>query len=143
MINFGKFSLWLVAALIGFALGATYALIAVLADELFGPKSIALKYAIFQSSSVLGTLLCSRLIVGNLYDLEAGRANRTCLGMHCFRSSFNIISGCGLFAVIASFVLARRSEKTYSILSHCSGATVRTSLRQENDQDTERPRRQS
>ncbi|XP_068646640.1 protein NUCLEAR FUSION DEFECTIVE 4-like [Aristolochia californica] len=93
-------SLYIGSILIGMGYGVRLAVTVPVASELFGLKYYGLLYNILILNLPLGSFLFSGLLAGFLYDAEATQTvggGNTCIGGHCYRLVFIIMT-------IASFV---------------------------------------
>jgi len=110
----GEPALMPVAAILGLANGGIYALQAVLTEELFGPKDLALKYSCSMVAGCLGSLCFNEFLAGRTYDAAARRQGReVCLGSDCFEVYFYANAVCAGLACCSIIMLALRSRITY------------------------------
>eukprot|EP00931_Biecheleriopsis_adriatica_P105440 TRINITY_DN80002_c0_g1_i1.p1 TRINITY_DN80002_c0_g1~~TRINITY_DN80002_c0_g1_i1.p1 ORF type:complete len:518 (-),score=72.57 TRINITY_DN80002_c0_g1_i1:61-1614(-) len=117
-LHLGAWTLGLVSGGIGFAIGGTFALQAVVVEEIFGPKDMPLKYSFLYMAATIGSLLISDLLAGRIYDAAAREQGKeVCLGGACFNLSFIIAGVACLLATIGGAVVAIRSRKTYRCLN--------------------------
>eukprot|EP00913_Durusdinium_trenchii_P000921 g852.t1 len=91
LLHLGEALLAVSAALVGFALGGSFALQAVLVEEVFGPK------------------------VRAPWAQKQGRA--ICLGARCFGVTFTVTATCNFLAALAILTVALRASHTYAILN--------------------------
>lgn len=116
LISWQSSTLSLATAVIGFCLGGTFALQAVVIAEIFGPANIAVKYSFVIAAASIGSLTFGDLLAGTLYDAEAKRQghHEVCEGPECFRKAFVVCSVfCGLACASGVFVTLR-SRRAYA-----------------------------
>ncbi|CAJ1381361.1 unnamed protein product [Effrenium voratum] len=73
LLQLGEVMLAPAAGLVGFGLGGSFALQAVVIEEIFGPKEMPVKYSCVFTAACVGSLVLSDLLAGCLYDAEAER----------------------------------------------------------------------
>ncbi|XP_038882767.1 protein NUCLEAR FUSION DEFECTIVE 4-like [Benincasa hispida] len=126
LISFGvPTSLYFASVIIGFCFGAQWPLIFAIVSELFGLKYYATLYSISGIASPVGSYIFNVKVAGYLYDQEARKqmaaiglksvAGRdlACVGVHCYRLAFLIISAATVFGCVVSFILVLRTWKFY------------------------------
>ncbi|CAE7461052.1 MCH1 [Symbiodinium pilosum] len=114
VLQIGEGFLGFSAAAVGFALGGTFALQAVVVEEIFGPEEMPIKYSYCFTAASVGSLLLSDLLAGWLYDAAAEHQGQSvCLGTSCFGVTFAVTAlGCAAAALSVAAV-AIRSRGTY------------------------------
>ncbi|CAK9074958.1 unnamed protein product [Durusdinium trenchii] len=118
LLHLGEALLAVSAALVGFALGGSFALQAVLVEEVFGPKEMPIKYSYIFCAPFIGSMVMSDLLAGFLYDMEAQKQGRAiCLGARCFGVTFTVTATCNFLAALAILTVALRASHTYAILN--------------------------
>ncbi|CAE7357472.1 NFD4 [Symbiodinium natans] len=117
LLELGEDFLGFSAAAVGFALGGTFALQAVVIEEIFGPEEMPVKYSYSFTAASVGSLLLSDLLAGCLYDAEAHRQGQAiCLGSSCFGVTSAVTALCCAAAALSVAVVAFRSRGTYTQL---------------------------
>jgi len=125
LLQLGESLLALCAGLVGFALGGSFALQAVVLEEVFGPKDLPIKYSCCFCAACFGSLVLSDLVAGFLYDTEAEKQGRAiCLGTSCFGTTFTLAACCNVLAVLCIVAVALRSKETYWILNETPCSTT-------------------
>merc|ERR1719401_2292177 len=119
LLHFGSTDFLLpVAAFMGLSLGGTFAVQAVIMEEIFGPKDLPLKYSCCYACASLGSLIFSDLLAGRVYDLAAELQGReTCLGQECFATTCTVSAVCSFLALLCSMVLVLMSRETYRLVN--------------------------
>lgn len=109
-------SLYIGSIIVGICYGVRLAVTVPTASELFGLKYYGLIYNILILNLPLGSFLFSGLLAGLLYDAQATKkttGGNTCIGAHCYRLVFVIMS----FACVIGFgldvLLALRTRRLY------------------------------
>ncbi|CAL1155671.1 unnamed protein product [Cladocopium goreaui] len=117
-LHLGKSFLAFSAGLVGFGLGGSFALQAVVIEEVFGPKEMPIKYSCCFCAACIGSLVLSDLLAGLLYDMAAKEQGQTiCLGPSCFGVTFTVTACSNILAVLAIVAVAIRSRDVYWILN--------------------------
>lgn len=125
-------SLYVASVIIGLCFGAQWPVIFAVISELFGLKYYSTLYNFGAAASPLGSYLLSVKVAGYLYDKEAKiqHAHRvtqglaepsqhsnllqpTCVGVHCFRLTFIIMTIVTLFGSLVSLILVFRTREFY------------------------------
>ncbi|KAJ0077586.1 hypothetical protein Patl1_36056 [Pistacia atlantica] len=110
-------SLYIGSIVVGICYGVRLAITVPTASELFGLKYYGLIYNILVLNLPLGSFLFSGLLAGYLYDAQAtptpGGGN-TCVGAHCYRLVFIIMSIACLVGFCLDIVLSVRTKKIYT-----------------------------
>ncbi|CAL0299333.1 unnamed protein product [Lupinus luteus] len=118
-------SLYFASVIIGFSFGAIWPLMFAIISEIFGLKYYSTLYNFGAVASPVGSFILNVKVTGYLYDKEAleqlkmkglrrkAGEDLTCLGVHCYRMAFFIITASTLFACFVSFLLVLRTRKFY------------------------------
>ncbi|XP_031388084.1 protein NUCLEAR FUSION DEFECTIVE 4 [Punica granatum] len=118
-------SLYVASIIIGFSFGAQLPLLFAIISELFGLKYYSTLFNCGQLASPLGSYILNVKVTGKLYDSEAVKDLRrkglersdvkelTCIGAHCYRLSFIVLTLVTLFGAIVSLVLVARTREFY------------------------------
>lgn len=118
-------SLYMSSVIIGFTFGAQLPMIFAIISELFGLKYFSTLFNCGQLASPIGSYLLNVKLTGMLYDKEAEKdlikrglvrikgKELICLGVHCYRKSFIILSSLTFFSALVSLVLVWRTRKFY------------------------------
>ncbi|XP_061342139.1 protein NUCLEAR FUSION DEFECTIVE 4-like [Gastrolobium bilobum] len=110
-------SLYIGSIVVGICYGVRLAITVPTASELFGLKYYGLIYNILILNLPLGSFLFSGLLAGLLYDMEAtateGGGN-TCVGGHCYRLVFIIMSGACVVGFFLDILLSIRTKNVYN-----------------------------
>jgi len=113
-------SLYVGAILVGICYGVRLAITVPTASELFGLKYYGLIYNILILNLPLGSFLFSGLLAGILYDMEAttteGGGN-TCVGGHCYRLVFIVMTGACIVGFFLDILLSFRTKSIYAKIS--------------------------
>eukprot|EP00928_Gymnodinium_smaydae_P085014 TRINITY_DN68311_c0_g1_i1.p1 TRINITY_DN68311_c0_g1~~TRINITY_DN68311_c0_g1_i1.p1 ORF type:complete len:518 (+),score=23.85 TRINITY_DN68311_c0_g1_i1:213-1556(+) len=117
LMHFGQSTLVLVSALMGVSLGGTFALQAVIIEEVFGPTDLPLKYSCCFVAACIGSMVFSDFLVGRVYDAAAAAQGRSiCLGGACFAVTTYVCAIAGFVAFVCSITFSYRSRNAYSCL---------------------------
>ncbi|KAJ3692791.1 hypothetical protein LUZ60_011886 [Juncus effusus] len=109
-------SLFIGSIVVGVCYGVRLAISVPTASELFGLKYYGLIYNILILNLPLGSFLFSGLLAGLLYDSQATKTDdggNTCVGAHCYRLVFIIMSFACLIGFVLDLLLAYRTRKLY------------------------------
>ncbi|KAI4299871.1 hypothetical protein L6164_033292 [Bauhinia variegata] len=113
-------SLYIGSIVVGICYGVRLAITVPTASELFGLKSYGLIYNILILNLPFGSFLFSGLLAGILYDMEAttteGGGN-TCIGAHCYRLVFVIMTGACVLGFFLDILLSVRTKNIYANIS--------------------------
>ncbi|RZB74032.1 Protein NUCLEAR FUSION DEFECTIVE 4 isoform B [Glycine soja] len=113
-------SLYIGSILVGMCYGVRLAITVPTASELFGLKYYGLIYNILILNLPLGSFLFSGLLAGILYDMEAttteGGGN-TCVGGHCYRLVFIVMTGACIVGFFLDILLSIRTKNIYTKIS--------------------------
>ncbi|XP_027354746.1 protein NUCLEAR FUSION DEFECTIVE 4-like [Abrus precatorius] len=113
-------SLYVGSILVGICYGVRLAITVPTASELFGLKYYGLIYNILILNLPLGSFLFSGLLAGILYDMEAttieGGGN-TCVGGHCYRLVFIVMTGACIVGFFLDILLSFRTKNIYKKIS--------------------------
>lgn len=109
--------LYIGSIVVGMCYGVRLAISVPIASELFGLKYYGLMYNILVLNLPLGSFLFSGLLAGYLYDAQAtptpGGGN-TCVGAHCYRLVFIIMSIACLVGFGLDIILSVRTRNIYT-----------------------------
>ncbi|XP_066398412.1 protein NUCLEAR FUSION DEFECTIVE 4-like [Miscanthus floridulus] len=95
------------SAIMGFSLGALWAVVFVTISEVFGTRHLAALYNLAVLPAAVGSYILNVQVTGRLYNREAQRQDHhTCIGIQCSRVSFFILLGVTLLGAVVSAVLA-------------------------------------
>lgn len=118
-------SVYIASVIIGFSFGAQLPLLFAIISELFGLKYYSTLFNCGQLASPLGSYILNVKVTGMLYDNEALKElakkglkrsdvkELTCLGRHCYRTSFVILAAVTFFGALVSFILVVRTREFY------------------------------
>ncbi|OIV99555.1 hypothetical protein TanjilG_17365 [Lupinus angustifolius] len=110
-------SLYIGSVIVGLCYGVRLAITVPTASELFGLKYYGLIYNILILNLPLGSFLFSGLLAGILYDREAtaipGGGN-TCVGGHCYRLVFVVMTGACVVGFVLDILLYIRTKNAYN-----------------------------
>ncbi|KAI6685203.1 hypothetical protein NL676_031116 [Syzygium grande] len=118
-------SLYIASIIIGFSFGAQLPLLFAIISELFGLKYYSTLFNCGQLASPLGSYILNVKVTGMLYDREALKElsrkglsrdsvkELTCMGRHCYRLSFIILTLVTLFGALVSLILVGRTREFY------------------------------
>ncbi|CAJ1933740.1 unnamed protein product [Sphenostylis stenocarpa] len=110
-------SLYIGSILVGICYGVRLAITVPTASELFGLKYYGLIYNILILNLPLGSFLFSGLLAGILYDKEATTTDgggNTCVGGHCYRLVFIIMTGACIVGFFLDILLSIRTKNIYT-----------------------------
>ncbi|XP_071726287.1 protein NUCLEAR FUSION DEFECTIVE 4-like [Rutidosis leptorrhynchoides] len=110
-------SLYIGSIVVGICYGVRLAITVPTASELFGLKYYGLIYNILILNLPLGSFLFSGLLAGFLYDAEAtatAGGGNTCVGAHCYRNVFIVMTATCLVGFALDVWLAFRTKALYS-----------------------------
>ncbi|TKY75488.1 NUCLEAR FUSION DEFECTIVE 4 [Spatholobus suberectus] len=113
-------SLYIGSIVVGICYGVRLAITVPTASELFGLKYYGLIYNILILNLPLGSFLFSGLLAGILYDMEAtttAGGGNTCVGAHCYRLVFIIMSAACIVGFFLDILLSIRTKKVYNSIS--------------------------
>lgn len=120
-----KGSVYVASIILGFSLGAELTLVFTIISELFGLKYYSTLYNCGQLAIPLGSYILNVRVTGMLYDREAKKELRgvgldkavvtelTCVGSHCYRLSFIILTAVAFSGAIGSLILVARTREFY------------------------------
>ncbi|CAN6270674.1 unnamed protein product [Urochloa humidicola] len=114
-------SLYLASVLVGFCFGALWPIVYAVISEVFGLKYYSTLYNFGTVASPIGAYLLNVRVSGYFYDVEAAKqhggslagADKTCIGVECFRKSFLIVTGVTVLGMVVSLVLVWRTREFY------------------------------
>ncbi|XP_068652510.1 protein NUCLEAR FUSION DEFECTIVE 4-like [Aristolochia californica] len=115
-------SLYVASVIIGFCFGAQWPLLFAIISEIFGLKYYSTLYNFGSVASPIGSYILNVRIAGHLYDGEAQKQrgitgntgkDQNCVGSHCYKLSFIIITAVTFLGTIVSMILAMRTRKFY------------------------------
>ncbi|ONM10369.1 Major facilitator superfamily protein [Zea mays] len=115
-------SLYVASVVIGFCFGAQWPLLFAIISEVFGLKYYSTLYNFGSVASPIGAYVLNVRVAGALYDVEAakqhggslaGGADKTCIGVQCFRKAFLIITAATVAGALVSLVLVWRTRNFY------------------------------
>ncbi|KAJ4776992.1 Major facilitator superfamily protein [Rhynchospora pubera] len=109
-------SLFIGSIVVGICYGVRLAVSVPTASELFGLKYYGLIYNILILNLPLGSFLFSGLLAGLLYDSQATKTpdgGNTCVGAHCYRLVFIIMSFACLVGFGLDLLLSYRTRTLY------------------------------
>ncbi|XP_020238013.1 protein NUCLEAR FUSION DEFECTIVE 4 [Cajanus cajan] len=113
-------SLYIGSIIVGICYGVRLAITVPTASELFGLKYYGLIYNILILNLPLGSFLFSGLLAGILYDMEAtttAGGGNTCVGAHCYRLTFIIMTAACILGFFLDILLSIRTKKVYTKIS--------------------------
>ena len=113
-------SLYVGSIVVGICYGVRLAITVPTASELFGLKYYGLIYNILILNLPLGSFLFSGLLAGILYDMEAtttAGGGNTCVGGHCYRLVFIIMTGACIIGFFLDILLSIRTKHVYKKIS--------------------------
>ncbi|KAK4272823.1 hypothetical protein QN277_021326 [Acacia crassicarpa] len=118
-------SLYFSSVIAGFCFGAQWPLIFAIISEIFGLKYYSTLLNLGAVASPVGAYIMNVLVTGSLYDKEAlkqlqakGLTRKTgedlsCVGVHCYRMAFLIITASTFIGCLISLILVIRTRKFY------------------------------
>ncbi|XP_061373496.1 protein NUCLEAR FUSION DEFECTIVE 4-like [Gastrolobium bilobum] len=106
-------NLYLGPVLVGICYGANWSLMPTITSEIFGVKHMGTIFNTIAASSPLGSYILSVRVVGYIYDKEASEEDNSCIGVHCFMSSFLILAGVAFLAFLFGLALFFRTQRFY------------------------------
>ena len=110
-------SLYIGSIIVGICYGVRLAVTVPTASELFGLKYYGLIYNILILNLPLGSFLFSGLLAGLLYDAQAtttAGGGNTCIGAHCYRLVFVIMSIACIIGFGLDVLLSIRTKTVYA-----------------------------
>ncbi|PSS21747.1 Protein NUCLEAR FUSION DEFECTIVE like [Actinidia chinensis var. chinensis] len=110
-------SLYIGSIIVGICYGVRLAVTVPTASELFGLKYYGLIYNILILNLPLGSFLFSGLLAGFLYDAQAtttAGGGNTCIGAHCYRLVFVIMSIACIIGFGLDVLLSIRTKTVYT-----------------------------
>ncbi|KAI4297747.1 hypothetical protein L6164_037618 [Bauhinia variegata] len=113
-------SLYIGSIVVGICYGVRLAITVPTASELFGLKYYGLIYNILILNLPFGSFLFSGLLARKLYDMEAAATaggGNTCVGAHCYRLVFIIMTGACIVGFLLDILLSIRVKKIYTKIS--------------------------
>ncbi|KAJ1398986.1 Nodulin-like [Sesbania bispinosa] len=113
-------SLYIGSTIVGICYGVRLAITVPTASELFGLKYYGLIYNILILNLPLGSFLFSGLLAGILYDMEAtttAGGGNTCIGAHCYRLVFIIMTAACIVGFLLDILLSIRTKNVYHKIS--------------------------
>ncbi|XP_054800913.1 protein NUCLEAR FUSION DEFECTIVE 4-like [Prosopis cineraria] len=118
-------SLYLSSVIAGFCFGAQWPLIFAIISEIFGLKYYSTLLNLGAVASPVGAYILNVRVTGSLYDKEASKQlqakgstrkageDLSCIGVHCYRMAFLIITASTVIGCLISFILVIRTRKFY------------------------------
>ncbi|KAK6926727.1 Nodulin-like [Dillenia turbinata] len=118
-------SVYVASVIIGFSFGAQLPLLFAIISELFGLKYYSTLFNCGQLASPLGSYILNVKVTGMLYDRQATEdlarkgltrsavKELTCIGKHCYRWPFIILTLVALFGAFVSLILVVRTREFY------------------------------
>ncbi|XP_054804440.1 protein NUCLEAR FUSION DEFECTIVE 4-like [Prosopis cineraria] len=118
-------SLYLSSVIAGFCFGAQWPLIFAIISEIFGLKYYSTLLNLGAVASPVGAYILNVKVTGSLYDKEASKQlqakgltrkageDLSCIGVHCYRMAFLIITASTVIGCLISFILVIRTRKFY------------------------------
>ncbi|XP_010540539.1 PREDICTED: protein NUCLEAR FUSION DEFECTIVE 4-like isoform X2 [Tarenaya hassleriana] len=111
-------NLYMGSLLVGLAYGSQWSLMPTITSEIFGIKHMGTIYYTISIASPVGSYIFSVKVIGYLYDkVAASEDDHTCVGSHCFRASFVIMSAVALVGSLVDCVLFFRTKRFYAKLA--------------------------
>lgn len=110
-------SLYIGSIVVGICYGVRLAVTVPTASELFGLKYYGLIYNVLILNLPLGSFLFSGLLAGLLYDAQATKTaggGNTCVGAHCYRLVFIVMSIACIVGFSLDILLAIRTKNLYA-----------------------------
>ncbi|KAI9075723.1 hypothetical protein K1719_042339 [Acacia pycnantha] len=118
-------SLYFSSLIAGFCFGAQWPLIFAIISEIFGLKYYSTLMNMGAFASPLGSYILNFRVTGYLYDKEASKqlpANTmdegeglSCIGVHCYKMAFLIITASTLMGCLISLILVIRTRNFYKV----------------------------
>ncbi|EER97841.1 hypothetical protein SORBI_3002G007700 [Sorghum bicolor] len=110
--------LYVASLIMGFCLGSIWTVLFAVVSEVFGLKHFSTLYNLSTLASPVGSYVLSVQVAGRMYDHEAQRQGHlwqdlACVGVQCFRASFEIIAGVTLLGMVVSLVMTWRTRAFY------------------------------
>ncbi|XP_028790189.1 protein NUCLEAR FUSION DEFECTIVE 4-like [Neltuma alba] len=118
-------SLYFSSVIAGFCFGAQWPLIFAIISEIFGLKYYSTLLNMGAMASPLGAYILNVKVTGYFYDkealkqlqakgpkMEAGE-DLTCIGVHCYKMAFLIITASAVIGCLISLILVIRTRKFY------------------------------
>ncbi|CAD6341599.1 unnamed protein product [Miscanthus lutarioriparius] len=111
-------ALYAASLIMGFCLGSIWTVLFAVVSEVFGLKHFSTLYNLSTLASPVGSYVLSVQVAGRMYDHEAQRQGHlrqdlACVGVQCFRASFEIIAGVTLLGMVVSLVMTWRTRAFY------------------------------
>ncbi|KAI9122288.1 hypothetical protein K1719_006977 [Acacia pycnantha] len=120
-------SLYLSSLIAGFCFGAQWPLIYAITSEIFGLKYCSTLMNMGGLASPLGSYILNVRVTGYLYDKEASKQlpgkgltmdageGLSCIGVHCYKMAFLIITASTLMGCLISLILVIRTRNFYKV----------------------------
>ncbi|XP_028789985.1 protein NUCLEAR FUSION DEFECTIVE 4-like [Neltuma alba] len=118
-------SLYFSSVIAGFCFGAQWPLIFAIISEIFGLKYYSTLLNMGAVASPVGAYILNVKVTGSLYDKEALKQlqakgltrkkgeDLSCIGVHCYRMAFLIITASAFIGCLISIILVIRTRKFY------------------------------
>ncbi|KAJ0966250.1 hypothetical protein J5N97_027388 [Dioscorea zingiberensis] len=108
-------TLYIGSTFIGLCYGSLWVLMPSITSEIFGLRHFGTIFNTIAIASPFGSYILSVRVVGYIYDKESSASvAHTCIGRHCFMSSFLIMASSCLLGVASSVALFLRTRNFYS-----------------------------
>ncbi|KAK4272827.1 hypothetical protein QN277_021330 [Acacia crassicarpa] len=120
-------SLYLSSLIAGFCFGAQWPLLYAIISEIFGLKYCSTLMNMGGLASPLGSYILNVRVTGYLYDKEASKQlpgkwltmdageGLSCIGVHCYKMAFLIITALTLMACLISLIFVIRTRNFYKV----------------------------
>ena len=104
-------NLYVGSILVGICYGSQWSLMPTISKEIFGIRHMGTIFNTISMASPLGSYIFSVRIIGYLYDKEA--SGNTCIGTHCFMTSFFIMAAVDCLGCLVAITLFLRTRRFY------------------------------
>ncbi|PON61049.1 Major facilitator [Parasponia andersonii] len=107
-------NLYVGSILVGICYGSQWSLMPTISKEIFGIRHMGTIFNTISMASPIGSYIFSVRVIGYIYDKEA--SGNTCIGTHCFMTSFFIVAAVDCFGCLVAITLFFRTRRFYQLV---------------------------
>ena len=107
-------NLYVGSILVGICYGSQWSLMPTISKEIFGIRNMGTIFNTIAVASPVGSYIFSVKIIGYIYDKEA--SGNTCIGTHCFMTSFSIMAAVDCIGCLVAISLFFRTKRFYQLV---------------------------
>ncbi|PON93323.1 Major facilitator [Trema orientale] len=107
-------NLYVGSILVGICYGSQWSLMPTICKEIFGIRNMGTIFNTIAIASPVGSYIFSVKVIGYIYDKEA--SGNTCIGTHCFMTSFFIMAAVDCVGCLVAITLFFRTRRFYQLV---------------------------